>query len=52
MAWGGAGDYPLDGTTPAGSRVRTYAFVVPVNLSERSVNEYDAQHHLIDHQDL
>lgn len=86
MAWGGGGDYPLDGTTPAGSRVmngqpagpvasatltlsngstmttrsvilpgadvRTYAFVVPGNLHERSVNEYDAQHHLIDHQDL
>ncbi len=86
VAWDGGADYPLDGTTPAGSRVmngqpvapvtsatitlsngstmtqqavllpgadvRTYAFVVPGNLRERSVNEYDAQHHLVDHQDL
>ncbi len=85
-AWDGAGDYGLDGASPAGTRVfngqptavvtsatltmsngatmtepvavlpgtgaHTYAFIIPGNLRERSVDEYDAHHHLVDHQNL
>ncbi|WP_042406085.1 hypothetical protein [Streptacidiphilus carbonis] len=35
-----------------GSKAPAYAFVVPGNLQEKSLDEYNAQHHLVSHQNL